>query len=161
MRRDQVIAKKEREEALKSSQITIRTINEFIGLKDMLSKFELSFDKLPEIDRMARVLNTVKGCSYEPRTITTKLSAIDNLQERQLKLQEAVAIEEQRLNKTVRERVENETRLTLSQTRLGMYDQLESMECGLKELTVLRNTILEISKSNNIHNSHLRNSIVI
>jgi hypothetical protein len=151
LRRDQVIARKEQEEALKNSQITIRTINEFIGLKDMLSKFELSFDNLPEIDRMARVLNTVKGCSYEPRTITTKLSAIDNLQERQLKLQEEVAIEGQRLNKTVRERVENEKRLSLSQMRLGLYDQLESMECGLKELTVLRNTILEISKSNNIN----------
>jgi hypothetical protein len=35
--------------------------------------------------------------------------------------------------------------------RLGLYDQLESMECGLKELTVLRNTILEISKNNNIN----------
>jgi hypothetical protein len=35
--------------------------------------------------------------------------------------------------------------------RLGLYDQLEIMECGLKELTMLRNTILEISKSNNIN----------
>lgn len=35
--------------------------------------------------------------------------------------------------------------------RLGLYDQRESMECGLKELTMLRNTILEISKSNNIN----------
>ncbi len=151
LRRDQVIAKKEREEALKNSQITISTINEFIGLKDMLSKIELSFDNLPEIDRMARVLSNVKGCSYEPRTITTKLSAVENLQERQLKLQGDIAIEEQRLNKTVRERVENEKRLSLCQMRLGLYDQLESMECGLKELTVLRNTILEISKSNNIN----------
>ncbi|MGH9984890.1 MAG: hypothetical protein ACRD8W_13145, partial [Nitrososphaeraceae archaeon] len=37
------------------------------------------------------------------------------------------------------------------QMHLGLYDQLESMECGLKELTMLRNTIFEISKSNNIH----------
>jgi len=88
---------------------------------------------------------------YEPRTITTKLSAIDNLQERQLELQETVVIEEQRLKKTVRVRVENEKRLSLCQMRFGLYDQLESMECGLKELTMLRNTIFEISKSNNIH----------
>jgi hypothetical protein len=45
--------------------------------------------------------------------------------------------------------VENEKRLSLCQMRLGLYDQLESMECGLKELTMLRNIILEISKSNN------------
>ncbi|MGC2309932.1 MAG: hypothetical protein WA461_16130 [Nitrososphaeraceae archaeon] len=151
LRRDQAIAKKEREEALKNSQITIRNINEFIGLKNMLSKSELSFDNLPEINKLARVLYNVKECSYEPRTITTKLSAIDNLQERQLKLQENVAIEEQKLTKTFRERVENEKRLALCRMRLGLYDQLESMECGLKELTMLRNTILEISKSNNIN----------
>lgn len=151
LRMDQVIAKKEREEALKNSKIAISNINEFIGLKDMLSKSGLSFDNLSEINKLARVLYNVKGCSYEPRTITTKLSAIDNLQERQLELQEKVVIEEQRLNKTVRERVENENRLSLCQMRLGLYDQLESMECGLKELTILRNTIFEISKSNNIH----------
>jgi hypothetical protein len=151
LRRDQAIAKKEREEALKNSQITIRNINEFIGLKNMLSKSELSFDNLPEINKLARGLYNVKECSYEPRTITTKLSAIDNLQERQLKLQENVAIEEQKLTKTFRDRVENEKRLALCRMRLGLYDQLESMECGLKELTMLRNTILEISKSNNIN----------
>lgn len=151
LRRDQAIAKKELEEALKNSQFTIHNINEFISLKNMLSKSELSFDNLPEINKLARVLYNVKECSYEPRTITTKLSAIDNLQERQLKLQENVAIEEQKLNKTVHERVENEKRLSLCQMRLGLYDQLESMECGLKELTMLRNIILEISKSNNIN----------
>ncbi|MGI0042835.1 MAG: hypothetical protein ACRD47_03910 [Nitrososphaeraceae archaeon] len=151
LRRDQAIAKKELEEALKNSQFTIHNINEFISLKNMLSKSELSFDNLPEINKLARVLYKVKECSYEPRTITTKLSAIDNLQERQLKLQENVAIEEQKLNKTVHERVENEKRLSLCQMRLGLYDQLESMECGLKELTMLRNIILEISKSNNIN----------
>jgi len=53
LRRDQAIAKKEREEALKNSQITIRNINEFIGLKNMLSKSELSFDNLPEIKKLA------------------------------------------------------------------------------------------------------------
>jgi hypothetical protein len=47
--------------------------------------------------------------------------------------------------------VENEKKLSLCQMRLGLYDQLESMKCGLKELTTLRNTILEISKSNNIN----------
>jgi hypothetical protein len=126
LRRDQGIAKKEQEEALKKSQITIRTVNEFISLKGMLSKLGFSFDNLPEIDMIAKVLNNVKGCSYEPMTIATKLSLNDNLQERQLKLQEDVAIEEQRLNKAIRERVENEKRLSLSQIRLGLCVSLRA-----------------------------------
>ncbi|MGH9965715.1 MAG: hypothetical protein ACRD5E_12930 [Nitrososphaeraceae archaeon] len=97
--RDQATAKK-------NSKIAISNINEFIGLNDMLSKSGLSFDILPEINKLAKVLYNVKKCLYEPRTITTKLSAIDNLQERHLELQETVVIEEQRLNKTVRVRVE-------------------------------------------------------
>jgi hypothetical protein len=116
----------------------------------MLSKSGLSFDNFPEINKMAKVLHNVKQCSYDPRTITTKLSAIDNLQDRQLKLQEKVAIEKQSLDHIINEQVEDEKKLSLCQMRLGLYDQLESMECGLKELTILRNTILEISKSNNI-----------
>lgn len=94
LRRDQASAKKEHEEALKNCRLTIRNINEFIGLKEMLSKSGLSFGNLPEINKLARVLNNVKYCSYEPSTITAKLSAIDNFQERQLKLQENVVIEE-------------------------------------------------------------------
>ncbi len=151
LRRDQATAKKEREEAMKNSQTTIRNISEFVGLKEMLSKSGLSFDNLPEINKMARVLYNVKECSYDPRTVTTKLSAIDNLQGRQLKLQEKVAIEEQSLNHIINERVESEKRLSICQMRLGLYDQLESIKCGLKELTIFRNTILEISESNNIH----------
>ena len=33
---------------------------------------------------------------------------------------------------------------------LGLYDKLESMGCGLKELTILRNTIFEISQINKL-----------
>lgn len=47
--------------------------------------------------------------------------------------------------------MESEKRLSLCRIRLKLYDQLESMECGLKELTLLRNTILEISNNNNIN----------
>jgi hypothetical protein len=71
LRREQANAKKEREEALKNSQITTRNINEFIGLKDMLSKSGLTFDNLSEINKLARVLYNVKDCSYDPRTVTT------------------------------------------------------------------------------------------
>ena len=151
LRRDVATAKKEREEALKNSKTTIRDIREFVGLKEMLSKSGLSLDNFPEINKMARVLHNVKECSYEPKTIATKLSTIDNLQERQLKLQEKVAIEGQSLNHIINERVESEEKLSLRQMRLGLYDQLESMECGLKELSILRNIILEISTSNNIN----------
>jgi hypothetical protein len=45
--------------------------------------------------------------------------------------------------------VENEKKLSQCRMRLGLYEQLESVECGLNELTMLRNIILEISKSNN------------
>jgi hypothetical protein len=154
LRGEQANAKKEREEALKNSQTTTRNINEFIGLKDMLSKSGLSFDNLSEIKKLARVLYNVRDCSYDPRTVTSKLSTIDNLQERQLKLQKNVAIEEQKLNRIISERMESEKRLSLCRMRLELYDQLESMECGLKELTLLKNTILEISNNNSI-NPHL------
>jgi hypothetical protein len=151
LRRDRSTAKKEREEALKISQTTIRNISEYTGLKEMLSKSGLSFANFPEINKMARVLYSVKECSYEPKTITAKLSAIDNLQTRQLDLQNNVALEEQRLCNISNKRVETEKKLTLCKMRLGLYDQLEGMECGLKELTILRNTILEICTNNNIN----------
>jgi hypothetical protein len=47
--------------------------------------------------------------------------------------------------------VESEKRLSRCRIRLELYDQLESMECGLKELTLLKNIILEISNNNSIN----------
>ena len=150
LRNDQATAKKEREEALKNSQITNQNIDEFIGLKSMLTNSGLSLGSFSELHKLARVLGNVRDCSYEPGTITTKLSAIDNLQDRQMKLQENVATEEKELHKTVNELAKLEKRLSLCQMSLGLYDKLESMGCGLKELTILRNTIFEISQINKL-----------
>lgn len=151
LRRDQARAKEEREEALKNSQTTIHNIDEVIGLKSKLSKFGLSFDSLAEISKLTMILENVKEYSFDSRTIANKLSTIDNLERRQLKLQEGLAIEEKRLQKITSERLDREKKLSLCHMRLGLYDHLERMECGLKELTILRNTILEIAKSNNIN----------
>ena len=150
LRRDVASAKKEREDALKNSQTSIRKIREFVSLEDKLSKFGLSFDNLTEISKLTMVLDNVKGCSFDTRTIAIKLSSIDNLEQRQLKLHEGLSIE-QRLEKIISKRAESENKLYLCQMRLGLYDQLERMGCGLKELTILRNTILEIAKSNSIN----------
>ena len=103
LRNDQATAKKEREEALKNSQITNQNIDEFIGLKSMLTNSGLSLGGFSELHKLARVFGNVRDCSYEPGTITTKLSAIDNLQDRQMRLQENVATEEKELHKTVNE----------------------------------------------------------
>ena len=46
LRNDQATAKKEREEALKNSQITNQNIDEFIGLKSMLTNSGLSLGRL-------------------------------------------------------------------------------------------------------------------
>jgi hypothetical protein len=100
---------------------------------------------------LARVLDNVRNCSYEPKIIASKLSTIENLETRLKELQENVAIEERRLNKVFSDSVESEQRLCLCQQRLGLYDELEKMGCGLNELNLLRNTILEMSVNNNIY----------
>lgn len=86
LRRDVASAKKEREDALKNSQTSIRNIREFVSLEDKLSKFGSSFDNLTEISKLTMVLDNVKGYSFDTRTIAIKLSTIDNLEQRQLKL---------------------------------------------------------------------------
>jgi outer membrane murein-binding lipoprotein Lpp len=150
LREDKKTALKERDDALKNSKITIDTINEYTRTKDLLVQSGLSFDDRSEINKLVKVIDSLRGCSYEPKMMTAKLFAIDNLLAKHQKLQDNVATEEQRLNEVIRYRMEGEQRLSVCQQRLGLYYQLENLECGLKELTLLRNTIFEISSNNDI-----------
>jgi DNA repair exonuclease SbcCD ATPase subunit len=96
----------------------------------------------------------LKHSGYDAKTITKKLSNINNLQAREQELQNKVDRLEARLKRAEQEYSLTEEKLASSKEALAVYNELQNMGFGLKELKLLKNTVMEISKSNNINSYH-------
>jgi outer membrane murein-binding lipoprotein Lpp len=96
----------------------------------------------------------LKHSGYDAKTITKKLSNINNLQTREKELQSQVDGLEARLKRAEQDHSIAEEKLASSKQALGVYNELQNMGFGLKELELLKSIVTEISKSNNIINPY-------
>lgn len=152
LRETKLSAQNECDEALRSSSITIDTLHEYMRLREcLLEEYGLSIDDddntLPKI---INVISNLKHSGYDAKTITKKLSNINNLQTREKELQSQVDAIEVRLKRAEQDHSIAEKKLASSKQALGVDNELQNMGFGLKELKLLKSTVLEISASNNI-----------
>jgi hypothetical protein len=81
-------------ELLLSKNVDIETINEFIQLKEHLSKHDLS---LEDPTRLLLLLQSIKQIGYEPQKIVARFSRIESLRQTEKGLKNNYKIFEQRV----------------------------------------------------------------
>jgi hypothetical protein len=152
LRETKLSAQNECDEALRSSNITIDTLHEYMRLREcLLEEYSLSIDDDDTLSKLINVISNLKHSGYDAKTITKKLSNINNLQNREKELQSQVDAIEVRLKRAEQDHSIAEEKLASSKQALGVYNELQNMGFGgLKELKLLKSTVLEISASNNI-----------
>jgi hypothetical protein len=152
LRETKLSAQNECDEALRSSNITIDTLHEYMRLREcLLEEYSLSIDDDDTLQKLINVISNLKHSGYDAKTITKKLSNINNLQNREKELQSQVDAIEVRLKRAEQDHSIAEEKLASSKQALGVYNELQNMGFGgLKELKLLKSTVLEISASNNI-----------
>ena len=133
LRNEKAHAQRERDEALKGSQLTIGAINEYIQTRDLLDEYGLSINNEAEMHKLVKMLQALKGCKYEPKIVTEKLSTIENLQAREDELQSNISVAGGRLNKINEECAQLEQSIVSHKMSLGLYNELERLGVGLKE----------------------------
>jgi outer membrane murein-binding lipoprotein Lpp len=159
LRETKLSAQNECDEALRSSSITIDTLHEYMRLREcLLEEYGLSIDEEGEeegdLPKIINVISNLKHSGYDAKTITKKLSNINNLQTSEKELQSQVDGLEVRLKGAEQEYSIAEEKLASSKQALGVYNELQNMGFGLKELELLKSIVTEISKSNNIINPY-------
>ena len=148
-------AQNECDEALRSSSITIDTLHEYMRLREcLLEEYGLSIDDDDTLPKLINVISNLKHSGYNAKTITKKLSNINNLQTREKELQSQVDGLEARLKGAKQDHSIAEEKLASSKQALEVYNELKNMGFGLKELKLLKYIVMEISKSNNINPYH-------
>jgi hypothetical protein len=155
LRETKLSAQNECDEALRSSSITIDTLHEYMRLREcLLEEYSLSIDDDDTLPKLINVISNLKHSGYDAKTITKKLSNINNLQTREKELQSQVDGLEARLKRAEQDHSIAEEKLASSKQALGVYNELQNMGFGLKELELLKSIVTEISKSNNIINPY-------
>jgi outer membrane murein-binding lipoprotein Lpp len=152
LRETKLSAQNECDEALRSSSITIDTLHEYMRLREcLLEEYGLSIDDDNTLPKIINVISNLKHSGYDAKTITKKLSNINNLQTREKELQSQVNAIEVRLKRAEQDHSIAEEKLASNKQALGVHNELKNMGFSLKELKLLKSIVLEISARNNIH----------
>jgi hypothetical protein len=155
LRETKLSAQNECDEALRRSCITIDTLHEYMRLREcLLEEYGLSIDDDDTLPKLINVISNLKHSGYDAKTITKNLSNINSLQTREQELQNHVDAIEVRLKRAEQDYSATEEKLASSKEALAVSHELQKMGFGLKELKLLKNTVMEISKSNNIINPY-------
>ena len=146
-----VAAQNECDEALRSSSITIDNLHQYARLREYLvDEYGLSIDD-DDLPKLNNLIYNLKNSGYDAKLIAKKLSNINNLQIRERELQNQLDAIQVKLRRAEQERCFAEEKLASSKQALAIYNELQNMGFGLNELKLLKNTVMEISKSNNIN----------
>jgi hypothetical protein len=155
LRETKVKAQGECDEALKRSSTTVDTLHKYMSLKKRLEEYGLSIDNddEEEEDNLTKLINVIynlKHSGYDAKTVTKSLSNMNSLQTREQELQRQVVAMEARLKNIEQEYSVTEEKLALREQALAEYTELRNIGFGLKQLKLLKSTVIEISTSNNI-----------
>jgi hypothetical protein len=133
--------------ALDEEGTTLDELNQFSSLKALMKKHGLA---MLDNSKFVGAVVGVKQFGFDAGAIVEKLSNVPKLEADQKALEEKVVF----LNKKrdhLEQRCSDLSEEELIHThRISLYDKLEDMGMGIKELKLLHNTVVEIATANNI-----------
>src|SRR5215210_4776327 len=123
LRETKLSAQNECDEALRSSSITIDTLHEYMRLREcLLEEYGLSIDD-DTLPKLINVISNLKHSGYDAKTITKKLSNINNLRTREKELQSQADAIEVRLKRAEQDHSIAEEKLASSKQALAVYNE--------------------------------------
>ncbi len=143
-------AQLEYEEALRKKKITIDMLQEFTHMQDTLIEYDLSTEDIPNL---VNALKNAQQLGYDANSIADKISTIESLEEREKELNNNLMMLQDELCMLKHAISLLDQDIDKHQRILAVYDKLQNIGFGLRELTLLNNTLQEIATSNNIDSS--------
>jgi hypothetical protein len=126
---------------------TTQQLEWYSALKEELAKYGIPVD---DISHLARVVDGVRALGYEPVKIRNEISNLEAVRSQYKSYQSWIPIVKNQLEGLDQTRSVLEHLIQSYNQTLSIYNELDSLGFGLKELKLLHQTILEISIANNI-----------
>ena len=147
-------ARSKLEDALRTSDTTIRDIGHFVVVREELKKFlkadvnnggtNSSNNTIhAEIQKLANMLNNARELGYNPSTVVAKASTIESLEKREKDLGDDVKGLQNRSEELIKQVSENSI-------LVDACNRLRSIKFGIGELEALYDALSELARANQI-----------
>ena len=147
LKKEKTVSEGLRNAALDIERMTADDLKWYSGIRAELRDYHIPVDDLSLI---ANIIRNIKRYGYDPMEVISEFSNLKNLQYKQRVFTEADTNLGIRVGTLTRTCNDLEQRINFHRQTLSVYNELEAIGFGLKELNLIWSTINEIAAANNI-----------
>ena len=103
-----------------------------------------------DISKLVKLVNNIRQYDYDVEKIINEFSNLEHLRVQRKNLQETILFLENTNRNLQEQRAGNEVFVNKHNQLINIYNHLEAMKFGIKELWFLRDTVMEIARENDI-----------
>ena len=103
-----------------------------------------------DISKLVKLVNNIRQYDYDVEKIINEFSNLEHLRVQRKNLQETILFLENTNRNLQEQRAGNEVFVDKHNQLINIYNHLEAMKFGIKELWFLRDTVMEIARENDI-----------
>jgi hypothetical protein len=133
--------------AMEDYKTTIQQLRWYSGLKEELAKYGIPVD---DVSYLAKVVDSARALGYDPVKIMNEISNLRLVSSQYIFYQNRLTAVKYELDGLTRARIVLEELNQSHNQTLSIYNELDSIGFGLKELKLLYHTVEEISIANNM-----------
>ena len=137
-----------RDTALEDARITSFRLKWYTDLSEELRKYGIP---VHDISKLVKLVNNVRQYDYDVEKVINEFSNLEHLRLQRKNLEESILFLEDTNRKLQEQRAGNEVFVNKHNQLINIYEHLEAMKFGIKELWFLRDTVMEIARENDIH----------
>lgn len=147
LKKEKTVSEGLRNAALDIERMTADDLKWYSGIRAELRDYHIPVDDLSLI---ANIIRNIKRYGYDPMEVISEFSNLKNLQYKQRVFTEADTNLGIRVGTLTRTCNDLEQKINFHRQTLSVYNELEAIGFGLKELKLIWSTINEIAAANNI-----------
>jgi hypothetical protein len=136
-----------RDTALEDARITNFRLKWYTDLSEELTKYGMP---IHDVSKLVKLVDNFKQYDYDAQKVINEFSDLERLRLQRQNLQESILSLDNTNRNLQEQRAGNEVFVNKHKQLFNIYEHLEVMKFGIKELWFLRDTILEIAHENNI-----------
>ncbi len=147
LKKEKSISEDLRNAALDDERTTADDLKWYSGIRAELRDYHIPVD---DLSFFVNIIRNIKHYGYDLKEVISEFSNLKNLEYKQRVFTEAASNLEVRVGTLVKTCNDLEQRIIFHRQTLSVYNELEAIGFGLKELKLIWSTINEIAAANNI-----------
>jgi hypothetical protein len=136
-----------RDTALEDARMTSFRLKWYTDLSEELRKYGIPVHEIP---KLVKLVNNIRQYDYDVEKVINEFSDLEHLRLQRKNLQETILFLEDTNRKLQEQRAGNEVFVNKHNQLIKVYEDLDAMKFGIKELWFLRETVMEIALENGI-----------